>query len=58
MDTNQVTNLVFVVGTQYYYDPNAVYVCWGYFIEGILSALFLYGVGKIYGYLRKGVGDW
>lgn len=58
MDTNFVTNTVFVLGTQYYYDPNSVWVCANFFLQGIEVGMLLYGIGRIYRYLRQGTGEW
>jgi hypothetical protein len=57
MDTNTVTNLCFVVGTQYYYDPGCVYVCFNFLWQGVEAGSFLYGMARIWQWMRAGVGD-
>jgi hypothetical protein len=58
MDTNVITNLVFVVGTQYYYDPNSIYVCGSYFFQGFETGLIIYAFGNVLRWFRHGVGSW
>lgn len=58
MDTNAITNLVFVAGAQYYYDPNAIYVCGMYFFEGVIVGMFFYAVGNVLRWWRCAGGGW